>query len=99
MSLSNNDVVEIETAQLRVLARVRNVQGERIYVAIERGGYLPWTDTLVLIRAATGTSPGVEARIVHASGSTALLELLPGPATAEGSAPQLDARDKATDEG
>lgn len=72
----NNEVVEIETSQYRAIARVRNIQGDRIHVAVE-SGYLPWIDDPVNVRSANApNSAGFDARIVHASGSTALIEIL-----------------------
>jgi len=71
-----NEIVEIECSQFRATARVRNVEGDRIHVALD-SGYLPWTDDPVSVRRA-GESPAanIDARIVHVSGTTALLEII-----------------------
>src|SRR5262245_11515748 len=75
MPFTNNQIVEIASSQFRALARVRNIEGDRLHVAIERGGYLPWSDEPVLVRH-LGDTAGVDARILHAAGVTALIELL-----------------------
>jgi hypothetical protein len=99
MSFTTNDVVEIETLQIRAFARVRNVDGDRIHVALERGGYLPWIDDPVLVRLAGDTSsPGIDARILHAGGVTALLELFEVAPAAASSDRLPDPRDTMTDE-
>lgn len=97
MPFAINEVIEIEASQFRAIARVRNVQGDRIHVALEQG-YLPWIDDPVLVRR-LGESPtiGVDARILQASGTTALLELLEVRASASSDRlPQI--RDTTTDE-
>ena len=76
MSFSTNDVVEIETSQYRAVARVRNVDGDRLHVALDPGGYLPWVDDPVLVRPAADPSIVIDARILHAGGVTALIELI-----------------------
>jgi hypothetical protein len=76
MSFSNNDLLEIETAQYRALARVRNIDGDRLHVALEQGAYLPWIDDPVLVRPASNPSIVIDARILHAGGVTALIELI-----------------------
>jgi len=76
MPFVTNDVIEIEAAQYRAVARVRNVMGDRMHVAFE-GGYIPWSDDPLLVRrAGEAAESSVDARIVHASGPTAMIELL-----------------------
>lgn len=74
MAFSNNDVIEIACGQFLATARVRNVDHERLHVAIEHG-YLPWTDDPIFIRLVSDPSVVVEARILHVSGVTAHLEI------------------------
>jgi hypothetical protein len=92
MSFSTNDIVEIETSQYRAVARVRNVDGDRLHVALDPGGYLPWVDDPVLVRPAADPSIVIDARILHAGGVTALIELI-DIADAAGSTDRLPAVD------
>lgn len=97
MSFAINEVIEIESSQFRVTARVRNVEGERLHVAIERGGYLPWTDEPVIVRRVGEAAPaGVDARVLHAAGTTALIELIVVVATSS-EGPLATARDTLTE--
>jgi len=78
------ELVEVFTDSVRALARVReSSEGGRLHIAFEMGEYLPWVDTVVLIRHVhVGSSPDVlgarpcTARILHAGTSTALLQVL-----------------------
>jgi hypothetical protein len=75
---SNGDLVEIETANLRAVARVReSSKAGRLHLALEGGEYLPWVDGEVLIRR-FGEDPARScvATILHAGASTALLQLV-----------------------
>lgn len=74
MPFATNNVIEIEASHYHAVARVRNVMGDRIHVAFE-AGYVPWSDAPVLVRR-QGTETAVGARILHASGPTATIELL-----------------------
>ena len=72
----NGDLVQVDTADISALARVRESNGRRIHLALEVGEYLPWVDEVVMIRAAG--SPALlakKARILHAGNSSASLEL------------------------
>jgi len=97
MPFANNDVIEIEASQYRAVARVRNVMGDRMHVAFETG-YVPWNDDPVLVRRyGDGAETAVDARILHASGPTAMLELI--EVTPTNSSDRLTAvRDTMTDE-
>lgn len=75
MGFANNDVIEIEASQYRAVARVRNVMGDRMHVAFETG-YVPWNDDPVLVRHYGDSENAVDARILHASGPTAMIELI-----------------------
>ena len=76
MSFATNDVIEIEASQYRAVARVRNVMGGRMHVAFETG-YVPWSDDPILVRRyGESAESAVDARILHASGPTAMIELL-----------------------
>ncbi|MBX3209008.1 MAG: hypothetical protein KF764_28505 [Labilithrix sp.] len=98
MSFTTNDVIEIEASQFRAVGRVRNVMGDRIHVALENG-YLPWIDDPVLVRhAGDVAAPAVDARIVHASGPTAMIELLDVTPSAGSSDRLPPTRDTMTDE-
>lgn len=76
-SFQNGDLVQIDTADISALARVREASGGRVHLALEAGEYLPWVDEVVLIRAA-GAAPlaAVKAKIRHAGNSTALLKMV-----------------------
>ncbi len=76
MSFAISDVIEIEASQYRAVGRVRNVMGDRMHVALETG-YLPWIDDPALVRRfGDAVEKAVDARILHASGSTAMIELV-----------------------
>jgi len=77
-SFANGDLVEIDVANVRAVARVRESSGEgRLHLALEVGEYLPWVDDAVLIRH-FGNDPArsCTAKILHAGASTALLQIL-----------------------
>ncbi len=72
------DLVEVETASVRAIARVReSSDGGRLHIAFEMGEYFPWVDTDVRIRH-FGNDPArsCTARILHAGSTTALLQLV-----------------------
>ena len=72
------DLVEIDAANVRALARVRESSGDgRLHLALEVGQYLPWVDDAVLIRH-FGNDPtrSCTAKILHAGASSALLQIL-----------------------
>ena len=97
MTFVTNDVIEIETSQYRAVARVRNVMGDRIHVAFETG-YIPWNDDPVIVRRfGEGVELAVDARILHASGPTAMIELFEVAPT-NGSDRLAPLRDTMTDE-
>jgi hypothetical protein len=97
MAFATNDVIEIEASQYRAVARVRNVMGDRIHVAFE-GGYVPWSDEPILVRRhGDAVENATSARILHASGATAMIELV--EVTPANSADRVVAfRDTMTDE-
>ena len=76
-SFQNGDLVQIDTADISALARVRDASGIRVHLALEVGEYLPWVDEIVMIRA-SGAAPlaARKAKMLHAGNSTALLELV-----------------------
>jgi hypothetical protein len=77
-SFANGDLVEIDTANVRAVARVReSSEGGRLHLALEVGEYLPWVDGDVFIRH-FGNDPNrsCTAKILHAGASTALLQIL-----------------------
>lgn len=96
MAFVNNDVIEIEASQYRAVARVRNVMGGRMHVAFETG-YVPWNDDPVVIRRCGDPENAVDARILHASGPTAMLELIEVTPT-NGNERLVAVRDTMTDE-
>ena len=72
------DLVEIDTVNVRALARVRESSGDgRLHLALEVGQYLPWVDDAVHIRH-FGNDPqrSCTAKILHAGASSALLQIL-----------------------
>ena len=76
-SFGIGDLVEVDTPNVRALARVRESSGGRLHVALEVGEYLPWVDDQVLIRH-FGNDPlySCTAKILHAGSSTALLQII-----------------------
>jgi hypothetical protein len=77
-SFRTTDLVEVETATVRALARVREVsEGGRLHIAFEMGEYFPWVDTDIQIRH-FGNDPtnSCTARVLHAGSTTALLQLV-----------------------
>ncbi len=96
MPFVTNDLIEIEASQFRAVARVRNVMGARLHVAFE-AGYVPWSDETILVRRYGDPAENtLEARIIHVSGSTAMLELREVLPTISGDGNGL--RDTMTDE-
>jgi hypothetical protein len=75
--LGNGDLVEIDADTVSALARVRAIDGARLHVAIERGGYVPWVDTVQVRRFGDAPESGRTARLLHAGNTTAWLELEP----------------------
>lgn len=73
----NGDLVQIDTADITALGRVRESNGVKVHVALEVGEYLPWVDEIVMLRAA-GASPLLarKAKMLHAGNSTCLLEMV-----------------------
>lgn len=77
-SFGTGDLVEVDTANVRAVARVRESSGDgRLHIALELGEYLPWVDENVLIRH-LGNDPTClcTAKILHAGSTTALLQIL-----------------------
>lgn len=77
-SFAIGDLVEIDVANVRALARVRESSGDgRLHLALEVGQYLPWVDEVVLIRH-FGNDPtrSCTAKILHAGATSALLQIL-----------------------
>ncbi len=77
-SFGTGDLVEVETTNVRAVARVRESSGGgRLHLALEGGEYLPWVDDQVLIRH-FGNDPtrSCTAKILHAGSSTALLQII-----------------------
>jgi hypothetical protein len=73
----NGDLVEVEVGSFRALARVRDVDGETIHVALEQGGYLPWIDDLARVRRfGDAAKRAFDGRILHSCASTAMIEVL-----------------------
>lgn len=82
----NGDLVEVDTTTFCALARVRLVDGRKLHVALEQGGYLPWVDSPVQVRLfQDAAAVSHTARILHCGSVTALLEL-DAPEASEGSA-------------
>jgi len=73
--LGANELVEIDAENILALARVRSVDSGRLYVALEQGMFLPWTDRTVRMRRC-GDDCVYDARIIHSGGSTATLQVL-----------------------
>jgi len=72
----NGDLVQVDTADINALARVRETNGRRVHLALEVGEYLPWVDEVVMVRSAGAPALlAKKARILHAGNSSALLEL------------------------
>lgn len=73
----NGDLVQIDTADITALGRIREANGVKVHVALEVGEYLPWVDEVVMLRAA-GASPLLarKAKMLHAGNSTCLLEMV-----------------------
>lgn len=77
-SFGTGDLVEVDTPNVRALARVRESSNDgRLHIALEVGEYLPWVDEPVLIRH-FGNDPATScaAKILHAGSSTALLQII-----------------------
>lgn len=72
--LRYGDLVEIDVAEMRAVARVRAVAGRRLHLALEPGGYVPWVDGPVWVRR-VGELERRAGRILHASSVTVSLEL------------------------
>lgn len=72
------DLVEVDTASVRAVARIRESSGGgRIHIAFEMGQYLPWVDANVQIRHfGNDVTQSRLAKIIHAGASTALLQLI-----------------------
>jgi hypothetical protein len=72
------DLVMIDAGNIESLARVRSCAEGRVHIALEQGQFLPWTDDPVRVRRCNDLMARVRsARVVHASGVTATLELIP----------------------
>jgi hypothetical protein len=77
-SFGTGDLVEVDTENVRAVARVRESSGDgRLHIALELGEYLPWVDADVLIRH-FGNDPtrSCTAKILHAGSTTALLQII-----------------------
>lgn len=77
-SFGTGDLVEVDAANVRAVARVRESSSDgRLHIALEAGEYLPWIDDAVLIRH-FGNDPtrSCTAKILHVGASTALLQIL-----------------------
>lgn len=76
-AFGNGDLVEVDAASIRAVARVRESTSGRLHIAFEMGEYLPWIDAAVQIRH-FGNDPASSsnAKILHAGSSTALLQLI-----------------------
>jgi hypothetical protein len=72
------DLVMIDAGTIESLARVRSCSQERVHIALEQGQFLPWTDAPVSVRRCNDLMARAHAaRVVHASGVTATLEIIP----------------------
>ena len=76
----NGDLIEIDAAPYHAKARIRGITNEgalKLHVAFEQGGYLPWSDDTIRIRRCSDDSaPSFDARILHTSTATALIEVI-----------------------
>lgn len=78
--LTLGDLVMIDAGNIESLARVRSCSNDRIHIALEQGQFLPWTDEPVTVRRCNDLMARTQtARVVHASGATATLEMVPEP--------------------
>jgi hypothetical protein len=78
--LTIGDLVLIDTGNIESLARVRSCDNVRIHIALEQGQFLPWTDHPVTVRRCNDLVARIHsAKVVHASGATATLEMIPEP--------------------
>lgn len=74
------DLVMVDAGNIESIARVRSCANERVHIALEQGQFLPWTDEPVSIRRCNDLMARTHAaRVVHASGVTATLEMIPEP--------------------
>jgi hypothetical protein len=93
---ATHELIEIDMTSFHAIARVRDIDGARLHVALEPGSYLPWIDAPAFVRRTDSNDEPIEARIISATMTTALLELrLPAPTAAP---PQGPSRDTVTDE-
>lgn len=70
------DLVEIDAANLVAIARVRSIEGDRMHLALEQGGFVQWTDETVFVRRCGGAGASWDARITYAGASTVTLEVV-----------------------
>jgi hypothetical protein len=78
--LTIGDLVLVDTGNIESLARVRACDNVRIHIALEQGQFLPWTGEPVTVRRCNDLVARIHsAKVVHASGATATLEMIPEP--------------------
>lgn len=75
---TTGDLVMVDAGNIEAIARVRSSSGDRLHIALEQGAFLPWTGDPVTVRRCNDLNARSHAaRIVHASGATATLEMIP----------------------
>lgn len=72
------DLVEVDAANIVALARVRSIDGDRLHLALEQGGFVPWVEEAIVVRRFGDADRGWEARVTYSGASTVTLEVL-GP--------------------
>ncbi len=77
--LTVGDLVEVDAANLVALARVRSIDGDRMHLALEQGGFVQWTDEVVRVRRHGDVADrSWDARVTYSGASTVTLDVL-GP--------------------
>jgi hypothetical protein len=88
--IGNGELVQVDAPNIVALGRVRAVDGDRVHVALEQGGFLPWIeDAVQLRRFGDGTDRAWDMRIVHCGTATATLEVIGRSQPAPGAAPRI----------
>lgn len=81
------ELVEIDAANVVALARVRSIDCDRMHLALEQGGFVPWVEEAILVRRFGDASLSWDARVTYSGASTVTLEML-GRTPARSSVPQ-----------
>lgn len=76
VELVTGDLVEVLAANILSLARVRSIDGDRVHLALEQGGFVPWVEESVLVRRCADEAERWDARVVYSGASTVTLEML-----------------------